>query len=129
MERIEIFTGEQRRRRYTPQEKAKFVAMTMQPGYSVSLVARQNGITPSLLFKWKKLMQDGGMSAIQAGDEVVSAAEHKALQKKMKQLEQLLGRKTMETEILKEALEIAQSKKLISRMPLLPADDSLSSES
>ncbi|RUO52808.1 hypothetical protein CWI69_07120 [Pseudidiomarina halophila] len=39
MERIEIFTGEQRRRRYTPQEKAKFVAMTMQPGYSVSLVA------------------------------------------------------------------------------------------
>lgn len=38
MERIEIFTGEQRRRRYTPQEKAKFVAMTMQPGYSVSLV-------------------------------------------------------------------------------------------
>jgi transposase len=35
MERIEIFTGEQRRRRYTPQEKAKFVAMTMQPGYSV----------------------------------------------------------------------------------------------
>lgn len=27
MERIEIFTGEQRRRRYTPQEKAKFVAV------------------------------------------------------------------------------------------------------
>ena len=80
MERIEIFTGEQRRRRYTPQERAKFVAMTMQPGFSVSLVARQNGITPSLVFKWKKLMQDGGMSAIQAGDEVVSAAEHKALQ-------------------------------------------------
>ena len=48
MERIEIFTGEQRRRRYTPQEKVKFFAMTMQPGYSVSLVARQNGITPSL---------------------------------------------------------------------------------
>ena len=42
MERIEIFTGEQRRRRYTPQEKAKFVAMTMQPGYSVSLVASFN---------------------------------------------------------------------------------------
>ncbi|RAJ94850.1 hypothetical protein B0I24_1131 [Aliidiomarina maris] len=73
-------------------------------------------------------MQDGGMSAIQSGDEVVSAADHKALQKKVKQLEQLLGRKTMETEILKEALEIAHSKKLISRMPLLPPDGSLSSE-
>src|SRR5690554_2143355 len=33
MERIEIFTGEQRRRRYIPQERAKFVAMAMQPGY------------------------------------------------------------------------------------------------
>lgn len=33
MERIEIFTGEQRRRRYIPQQRAKFVAMAMQPGY------------------------------------------------------------------------------------------------
>ena len=31
MERIEIFTGEQRRRRYTPQEKAKFVAIVIPP--------------------------------------------------------------------------------------------------
>lgn len=87
MERIEILTGEQRRRPYTSQEKTRFVAMTYQPGYSVSLVARQNGITPSLLFKWKKLMQDGGMSAIQSGDDVVSATEHKSLQKKVKQPE------------------------------------------
>nr|CDS58564.1 hypothetical protein SYMBAF_70055 [Serratia symbiotica] len=35
----------------------------------------------------------------------------------------MLGRKTMEAEILRDALEIAQSKKLISRMPLLPQDD------
>ncbi|GKX42818.1 hypothetical protein SOASR015_18520 [Pectobacterium carotovorum subsp. carotovorum] len=43
--------------------------------------------------------------------------------KKVKQLEQMLERKTMEAEILRDALEIAQSKKLISRMPLLPPDD------
>ena len=30
MERIEILTGEQPRRRYTPQEKARFIAMTLQ---------------------------------------------------------------------------------------------------
>jgi hypothetical protein len=34
----------------------------------------------------------------------------------------MLGRKTMETEMLSEALEVAE-KKLISRMPLLPPDD------
>ena len=73
-------------------------------------------------------MSEGGQSAIAAGDEVVSASEVKALEKKVKQLEQMLGRKTMEAEILRDALEIAQAKKLISRMPLLPLDDIPSSE-
>ncbi|EJR0222793.1 IS3 family transposase [Raoultella planticola] len=112
VQRIEVITGEQKRRRYTPEEKARFVALAMQPGYTVSLVARQYGITPSLLFKWKRLMNDGGKSAIAAGDEVVSVSEVKALEKKVKQLEQMLGRKTMEAEILRDALEIAQFKKV-----------------
>ncbi|EFH8174225.1 IS3 family transposase [Escherichia coli] len=112
MQRIEVITGEQKRRRYTPEEKARFVAFAMQPGYTVSLVARQYGITPSLLFKWKRLMNDGGKSAIAAGDEVVSVSELKALEKKVKQLEQMLGRKTMEAEILRDAPEIAQAKKV-----------------
>ncbi|EFI5569990.1 IS3 family transposase [Escherichia coli] len=112
MQRIEVITGEQKRRRYTPEEKGRFVALAMQPGYTVSLVARQYGITPSLLFKWKRLMNDGGKSAIAAGDEVVSVSELKAQEKKVKQLEQMLGRKTMEAEILRDALEIAQAKKV-----------------
>lgn len=126
MQRIEVITGEQKR--HTPEEKARFVALAMQPGYTVSLVARQYGITPSLIFKWKRLMNEGGKSAIAAGDEVVSVSGLKALEKKVKQLEQMLGRKTMEAEILRDALEIAQAKKLISRMPLLPPDDIPSSE-
>lgn len=122
MERIEVITSVQRRRRYTGQEKEQFVAMTMQPGSSVSSVARQYGITPSLLFKWKKLMQDGGVTAVEANDQVVSVSDYNSLLKKVKQLEQMLGRKTVEAEILKDALEIAQAKKYISHMPLLPPD-------
>ena len=122
MERIEVITSVQRRRRYTGQEKAQFVAMTMQPGSSVSSVARQYVITPSLLFKWKKLMQDGGVTAVEANDQVVSVSDYNSLLKKVKQLEQMLGRKTVEAEILKDALEIAQAKKYISHMPLLPPD-------
>lgn len=122
MERIEVITSVQRRRRYTGQEKAQFVAMTMQPGSSVSSVARQYGITPSLLFKWKKLMQDGGVTAVEANDQVVSVSDYNSLLKKVNQLEQMLGRKTVEAEILKDALEIAQAKKYISHMPLLPPD-------
>lgn len=110
MERIEVITGVQRRRRYSAQEKAFMVAECEQPDMSVSLVARRHGISASLLFRWKKLMKDGGMSAIESGDEVVSASELKALNKKVREMERMLGRKTMEAKILREALEMAQSK-------------------
>ena len=109
MEHIEVFTTTQRRRRYSDQEKAQFVALAMQAGSSVSSVARQYGIAPGLLFKWKKLMQDGGVTAVEANDQVVSASDYNVLLKKVKQLEQMLGRKTVEAEILKDALEIAQA--------------------
>ncbi|NNH16959.1 IS3 family transposase [Acinetobacter sp. ANC 4282] len=112
MERIEVIISVQRRRRYSVQEKAQFVAMTMQPGSSVSSIARQYGISPSLLFKWKRLIQDGGVTAVEANDQVVSVSDYNALLKKVKQLEQMLGRKTVEAEILKDALEIAQTKKV-----------------
>ena len=38
-------------------------------------------------------MNDGGKSAIAAGEEVVSVSEVKALEKKVKQLEQMLDAK------------------------------------
>jgi transposase len=47
----------------------------------------------------------------------------KALKAKIRELERLLGKKTVQVEILKEALELAREKKLISRMPLLPPGD------
>ncbi|NIG98893.1 MAG: transposase [Serratia symbiotica] len=120
MQGIEVPTGEQKRRRYTAAKKSRFVVLFMQPGSSVSLVARQYGITPSLLFKEKRLMNDTGQSAIAAGDEVVSVSEVKALEKKVKQREQMRGRKSMEAEIIRDVLEIAQSKKLILRMHCCP---------
>lgn len=44
---------------------------------SVSAVARLYGIAPSVLFRWRKLMQDGGLSAISADEPVVGASEVK----------------------------------------------------
>ncbi len=56
MERIEVITGVQRRRRYSAQEKAFMVAECERPGMSVSLVARRHGISASLLFRWSHCM-------------------------------------------------------------------------
>lgn len=88
---------------------------------TVSHVARLHGIQPSLLFKWKKYLE-GSLTAVAAGEDVVPASELAAAIKQIKELQRLLGKKTMEVEILKEAVEYGQSRKWIAHAPLLPTD-------
>ena len=123
MSPVEVITSVQRRRRWSPEEKRSLVEEAEQPGMSISSVARKYGIHPNQLFKWRKLMYAGALSAMRADEEVVPISEVKVLKAKVRELERLLGKKTMEVEILKDAIEIAREKKLISRMPLLPKDD------
>src|SRR5215831_7923487 len=77
---------------------------------SVSLVARQHGIAPNQVFKWRQLYAEGALSAVGAGEEVVAASEYRALQHQVRELQRLLGKKTLENEILREALDLAQPK-------------------
>jgi transposase len=114
---IEVITSVQRRRRWSAEEKRAMVEEAEQPGSSVSQVARKNGVTPSQIFHWRMLMRAGGLSAIRAEETVVPASEVKQLKGRIRDLERLLGKKTMEVEILKEAIEIAREKKLLLRMP------------
>lgn len=123
MSSVEVITSVQRRRRWTPEEKRLMVEEAERPGMSVSAVARKYGIHPNQLFRWRKLMYEGALSAVRAGEEVVPASEVKNLKRKVHELERLLGRKTMEVEILKEAIEIAREKKLLLRKPLPKEDD------
>jgi transposase len=57
-DRIEVITCMQRRRRYTADEKIRLVEQTMQPGVTVSAVAWLHGVTPSLLFQWRRRMTE-----------------------------------------------------------------------
>ena len=59
-------------------------------------------------------MTEGGHEAVRADDEVVPASDIRRLEERVRELERQLGRKTMEVEILKEALELARAKKAIS---------------
>src|ERR1700684_4143924 len=110
--KVEGITGVARRRGFSTELKLAVVAETMQPGMSVSYVARRHGLSPSLVFRWRRLMTEGGHEAVRADDEVVPAADLRRLEERVRELERLLGRKTMEVEILKEALELSRSKKL-----------------
>ena len=74
--KIEVVTvTEQRRRRWSTQEKADLVRLTYEPGMSVSLVARQHGVAASQLFNWRKLDREGALIAVASGESVVPASE------------------------------------------------------
>ena len=123
VDRVEIFSQIQRRRRWSVDQKLAILAEAGQPGMSISYVARRHGISPSLLFGWRRRMTEGGKEAIRADDEVVAKAEVRELQKRIRELERVLGKKTLENEILREALKVAQEKKLLSHLPSLPEGD------
>ena len=63
-------------------------------------------------------MEAGAIQGISTEEELVPKSQVKELEKRVRELERLLGRKTVEVEILKEGLELAEKKKLISRQPL-----------
>lgn len=115
---IEVITSVQRRRRWAPEEKRAILEEGEQPGNSLSAVARKYGVNPNQLFHWRKLMREGALVAVEADDQVVPASEVKQLKAQIRELERLLGKKTMETEILRDAIRIAREKKLLLRMPL-----------
>ena len=123
IDRVEVITSVQRRRRWSAEEKAAIVQETYAPDMSVSLVARRHGIAPNQLFTWRRLHASGALSAVGAGEEVVAASEYRALQHQVRELQRLLGKKTLENEILREALDLAQPKKRLLRAPSPARDD------
>ncbi|QQM56206.1 IS3 family transposase [Shigella sonnei] len=111
--------GPEKRKRRTTQEKIAIVQQSFEPGMTVSLVARQHGVAASQLFLWRKQYQEGSLTAVAAGEQVVPASELAAAMKQIKELQRLLGKKTMENELLKEAVEYGRAKKVDSARALI----------
>jgi transposase len=111
------------RRRWSVEEKMRIVHETYAPGMSVSLVARQHGIAAKQVFAWRRLYLDSARSTIRGGEDPVPASEYRALQQLVDELQRLLGKKTVENAILREALDLMQEKELQSRSPSRPPDD------
>ena len=114
-QRIEVITGAARRRWWTTEEKLRIVEETLRSGGSISMLARRHGVAPNLLYRWRRLMTEGGAVAVQADDAVTGNAELRRLEERMRELERQLGRKTLEVEILKEALARSRTNRACSR--------------
>jgi transposase len=56
--KIEVL-GTERRRRWNLQGKLQIVEETLQPGVTVTEVARRHGLAPSVVFTWRRLAREG----------------------------------------------------------------------
>jgi transposase len=54
MNRVEVITSVERRRRWSAAEKARLVAAMVKPGAVVTEVARSAGVDASLLYPWRR---------------------------------------------------------------------------
>jgi transposase len=55
--RVEVITSVQRRRRWSAAEKERLVVATLEPGASVSAIAREAGIHPGQLYGWRRWLR------------------------------------------------------------------------
>ena len=105
---------------WSTDQKLRIIEESVEPGETVSSTARRHGVAPNLLYRWRRLMSEGGAAAVGSDEPVVGSSEVRKLEERVRDLERLLGRKTMENEILREALAKAHSKKPILRPLSLP---------
>ena len=79
-------------------------------------------LPPNQLFTWRRLVAQGSLTAAGSGEEVAPVSDYRALHQ-VRELHRLLGKKTLEAEILKEALEHATGSKKQLRLPPSPSKD------
>lgn len=67
--RIEVISGDDRRRKWPDEAKIAIVAEALSDGAVVSRVARRHDLTPSQLFGWIKIFRADAMMAASSGGE------------------------------------------------------------
>jgi transposase len=94
-----------RRRRFTTDEKRRFLEEAAASGESMSSVGRRYGLSVSLLFRWRRQVDgQAAKSPAPPSPEASARAEVRELRDRVRELERLLGRKTLESEMLKQEL-------------------------
>ena len=96
--RKEIGLSERRKyRKWTAQQKLEIVLAGLRGDRSVAEVCREHQISETLYYTWREKLLEGGAERLSGKEERTEIAE---LRKRVRDLEQTLGRKTYELEIL-----------------------------
>jgi transposase len=92
-------------RRFTLSEKIAIVRESLTPGVAASFVARQHGIAVNLLYYWRKAYREVVETDLTAGEAGTKDSREIAdLKLQVRNLERLLGKRTLEVALLRERL-------------------------
>lgn len=87
-------------------EKLAIVRESRMPGVKTTSVAKRHGIASSVLYYWRKVYGDLAELELSGGNRPVREDPAVAdLQLQVRNLERLLGQRTLELELLRECLE------------------------
>jgi transposase len=100
-----ISRGSDGRRLFTAEFKRQQIDRLLKGEVTAAELSRELGISRSLIQKWKYLASKGAETAVGSNSEVVPLSELRTAQARIKELERLVGRQTMELEILRVARE------------------------
>lgn len=109
---MEVRKGKDGRRLYSMAQK-KEILRKLESGQSAEEVSRLYGVPMQYLYRWRRLLKEGGERALKGNESVVPVSEVKKLKEEVRQLHRALGKMTMERDILRDAVEIAREKKWI----------------
>lgn len=101
----------QHRRRWTFLQKLRVAQESSVPGMTITSVARKYGMAPSQLFRWRKLLLKAGQEIVLGTDQGFAHVELRELKRRVRALERLLGRATLENEILRETVALQKSRR------------------
>jgi transposase len=83
-QRIELITGTARRRYWSTEQKLRIIEQSFEPGETVSSVARRHGVAANLLYRWRRLMSEGGATAVGSDESVVGSSEVRKLEERVR---------------------------------------------
>jgi transposase len=94
------------RRPFSLSEKIAIVRESLMPGVTAAHVARRHALSLNLLYYWRRVYRDIAAADLEAAEYATPDEQRLAdLRLQIRNLERLLGQRTMEVALLREQLE------------------------
>src|SRR5512132_1514172 len=96
-----VARGTDGRRLFTAEFKRQQIDRILKGEVTAAELSRELGVARSLIQRWKYLVTKGAEAAVGSNGDVVPVADLRAAQARIRELERLVGKQTLELEILR----------------------------